>query len=305
LIENRAASDIVDVRRADGEVITVAFSARSEGEGDSETTEVTFRDVTRQIKIDTEIKEARHAAEQASRAKSTFLANMSHELRTPLNAIIGYSEMMMEEAQDLEEDVFSADLKHVHSAGTHLLSLINDVLDLSKIEAGGMELFAEEFSVEEIVTSIVATTKPLLAKNNNNLVLQIGDGKKVLHQDLTKLRQALLNLISNAAKFTEEGSVTLTSRLEAIDDELCLELIVADTGIGIPADKQDKIFQEFSQVDASTSRQYGGTGLGLAISQRFCRMMGGDIFLTSEPGSGSTFTIRVPLVLAAQPPSLP
>jgi PAS domain S-box-containing protein len=293
----------VDVRRYDGEIITLNFSARLVGDGETLRSETTFRDVTEQKRIDTEIREARHAAEAANRAKSTFLANMSHELRTPLNAIIGYSEMMMEEAEDLEEDVFSSDLKKVHGAGTHLLALINDVLDLSKIEAGRTELFAEHFSVEEIVNSVTATTEPLFAKNHNKFVLDIADGKIVLHQDLTKLRQSLLNLLSNAAKFTDHGTVTLATRVELEAKERWLELSVADSGIGIPENKQSKLFDEFSQVDASTTREYGGTGLGLAISRRFCRLMGGEIELRSKLGEGSTFTIRVPVVLAANPPA--
>jgi PAS domain S-box-containing protein len=301
LIEHgRVQNYEMDVDGADGNVITLNFSTRLTGESESLHSESTFRDVTQQKQIDREIREARHAAEQANRAKSTFLANMSHELRTPLNAIIGYSEMMLEEAEDLEEDVFSEDLHKVHSAGTHLLSLINDVLDLSKIEAGRTELFLEDFSVEELVNSVTSSVEPMMAKNGNDLALAISDRNSLLHQDLTKLRQSLLNLLSNAAKFTENGTVTLTAQIEVDNDEQWLTLSVTDTGIGIAADKHEKLFDEFSQADASTTRQYGGTGLGLAISRRFCELMGGNIFLRSAPGKGSTFKIRVPVRLATE-----
>ena len=287
----------IEVRGYADEVICLNFSTRLTGEDDQLKAESTFRDVTEQKRQEQEIRDARHAAEQANRAKSTFLANMSHELRTPLNAIIGYSEMMLEEAEELEEDVFSEDLNKVHSAGTHLLSLINDVLDLSKIEAGRTELFLEDFSLQELINSVTATVEPLINANDNQLRLEIAEGEIELHQDLTKLRQSLLNLLSNAAKFTDKGEVTLTATPYELEDRHWLKLSVRDTGIGIAADKHGQLFDEFSQADASTTRQYGGTGLGLAISRRFCQMMGGDIELTSSPGEGSTFTISIPLEL--------
>jgi PAS domain S-box-containing protein len=287
----------IEVKGYADKVICLNFSTRLTGEGEQLKSESTFRDVTEQKRQEQEIREARHAAEQANRAKSTFLANMSHELRTPLNAIIGYSEMMQEEAEELEEDVFSEDLSKVHSAGTHLLSLINDVLDLSKIEAGRTELFLEDFSLQELVNSVTATVEPLISANSNRLQLEVADGEVELHQDLTKLRQSLLNLLSNAAKFTDQGEVTLIASQYSVDGRDWLKLSVRDTGIGIAADKHEQLFDEFSQADASTTRQYGGTGLGLAISRRFCQMMGGDIDLESSPGHGSTFTISIPLEL--------
>jgi PAS domain S-box-containing protein len=287
----------IEVKGYADKVICLNFSTRLTGEGDKLKSESTFRDVTEQKRQEQEIREARHAAEQANRAKSTFLANMSHELRTPMNAIIGYSEMMLEEAEELEEDIFSEDLSKVHSAGTHLLSLINDVLDLSKIEAGRTELFLEDFSLQELVNSVTATVEPLIKTNGNRLQLDIADGEVELHQDLTKLRQSLLNLLSNAAKFTDQGEVTLIASQYPVDDRDWLKLSVRDTGIGIAADKHEQLFDEFSQADASTTRQYGGTGLGLAISRRFCQLMGGDIDLESSPGHGSTFTISIPLKL--------
>ena len=287
----------IDVRGANDRRITLNFSTRLRGEGEALHAESTFRDVTLQKQIEAEIREARHAAEQANRAKSTFLANMSHELRTPLNAIIGYSEMMLEEAEDLDEDIFSEDLQKVYSAGTHLLSLINDVLDLSKIEAGRTELFLEDFTLEELVNSVTATVEPMMVKNDNELKLEISAGDTLLHQDLTKLRQSLLNLLSNAAKFTHNGSVTLETSVHADSSEQWLTLAVTDTGIGIDPAKHESLFDEFSQADASTTRQYGGTGLGLAISRRFCQLLGGDITLRSAPGEGSSFTIRIPVSL--------
>ena len=288
----------LDVRKYDGTPITLSCTFRLVGEGDAAKVEMTFRDITRQKQIDADMSEARNAAEQANRAKSTFLANMSHELRTPLNAILGYSEMLMEEAEELEEDNFSEDLEKINSAGTHLLSLINDVLDLSKIEAGRTELFVEDFSIGELVSDTAATTKPLIEKNGNEFIVEVDDPKLNAHQDLTKVRQALLNLLSNAAKFTDKGTVTLTARAEPDGPTHWLVLSVRDTGIGVPEEKHERLFEEFSQADASTTRQYGGTGLGLAISRRFCRLMGGDITVISALGEGSTFTIRIPLQLS-------
>jgi PAS domain S-box-containing protein len=293
----------VDALKCDGAPFTIAMTARIVGEDDAQRIEMTFRDITRQKQVEEEIRAAQTAAEQANRAKSTFLANMSHELRTPLNAILGYSEMLMEEAENLEDDVFTEDLTKVHSAGAHLLSLINDVLDLSKVEAGRTELLTEDFSIEELVRDVVATTAPLIAKNSNELHVDVDTPKAKLHQDLTKLRQSLLNLISNAAKFTDNGEITLTIRTEQIEAHEWTVVSVADTGIGVAEDKLETLFDEFSQADASTTRQYGGTGLGLAITRRFCRMMGGDVTVSSVEGKGSIFTIRIPSVLTAQSPA--
>jgi PAS domain S-box-containing protein len=299
LLEARSLDDYeLDVRKYDGTPITLRCTFRLVGEGEAAKIEVTFRDITRQKQVDADIREARNAAEQANQAKSTFLANMSHELRTPLNAILGYSEMLIEEAEELEEDLFSDDLQKIHSAGTHLLALINDVLDLSKIEAGHTELFAENFTLEELIRDVSSTTAPLIEKNGNTLVVEVEDPQAAARQDLTKVRQALLNLLSNAGKFTDNGTVTLAARTETEESVSWMVLSVADTGIGVAEEKHQRLFEEFSQADASTTREYGGTGLGLAISRRFCRLMGGDITVASAVGEGSTFTIRIPLQLS-------
>jgi signal transduction histidine kinase/FixJ family two-component response regulator len=240
---------------------------------------------------------AKNAAEASSRAKSVFLANMSHELRTPLNAIIGYSEMLQEDAELAGQSGMIPDLKRIHGAGKHLLSLINDVLDLSKIEAGRMEIHPERFEVGTLVDDAHATTEPLARKNGNRLVVKCEDRRAAMYTDLIKFRQSLLNLLSNACKFTENGTITLEVRQTAIDGREWFEWAVSDTGIGIPSEQMHKLFRSFSQVDSSSTRKHGGTGLGLNISQRLCELMGGSISAESEPGVGSRFTIRLPVAL--------
>ena len=238
-----------------------------------------------------ELKILREQAQNASKAKSDFLANMSHELRTPLNAIIGYSEMLMEEAEDDGLDTYSDDLSKINSSGEHLLTLINDILDLSKIEAGKMELHIEVFELEKHLSQIEATAKPLVEKNGNIFVIEKPDNIKKLTNDQTKLRQILFNMLSNAAKFTKKGTVTLAIT-ESGDD---IKFAVIDTGIGMNEEQLGKVFEEFTQAESSTSKDYGGTGLGLPISKMMTEMMGGIMDVESEEGKGTTFSITIPI----------
>ncbi|MBD1830334.1 urea ABC transporter substrate-binding protein [Microcoleus vaginatus GB1-A2] len=264
-----------------------------------------------------ELEVAKNAAEAANRAKSTFLANMTHELRTPLNAIIGYSELLQEEALELGEEEFVMDLASINMAGKQLLNIISDILDISKIEAGKMTLFLETFEVLNLIEQVVTTVQPLLGKNGNTLIVNCDPNIGTIYADSGKLRQALLNLVSNAAKFTERGKITINVWKEEgevlqIDnsEELWADLSgcqkpsivfqVTDTGIGMTEDQVSRLFGAFTQADDSTTRRYGGTGLGLTISRKFCQMMGGDITLETEFDSGSTFTIRLPVVVKSQ-----
>ena len=237
---------------------------------------------------------AEDALKRASQHKSQFLANMSHELRTPLNAIIGITEMLQEDARDANREDEFEPLDRVVRAGRHLLALINDILDLSKIEAGRMDLHVESFAILPVVRDVVNTVETLALKNDNSVRLECPPDIGSMSADQTRLRQALLNLASNAAKFTEKGTITIRASRTAAETGDWIVFSVADTGIGLTAEQKGRLFQEFVQADASTTRKYGGTGLGLAISRRFCQMMGGDITVESEPGRGSTFTIRLP-----------
>ena len=238
----------------------------------------------------TELLRARRDAEAANSAKSQFLASMSHELRTPLNAIIGYSEMLQEDAADRGESASVPDLQKIHAAGKHLLALINDVLDLSKIEAGKMQLYLETFDVAPLVEQVASTVRPLVEKNANRLAVRCAADLGTIHSDVTRLRQVLLNLLSNACKFTDHGLITLD--VERAGPEVMFR--VRDTGIGMTPEQLGRLFEAFSQAEASTAAKYGGTGLGLAISRRFCQLMGGDVDVSSVVGTGSTFTVRLP-----------
>jgi signal transduction histidine kinase len=254
------------------------------------------------LQAQADLKRAKETAEEANRYKSDFLASMSHELRTPLNAIIGVTEMILEDARDLKRGDEIEPLERVLRAGRHLLALINDLLDLSKIEAGKMELYFDSFPIAPLVEDVVKTIQPLAQKNGNQLVVNCAGDTDMMHADQTRVRQALLNLVSNANKFTERGKVTISARRAIEDGGTWITLAVADTGIGMTPEQMSRLFQEFVQVDASIARRFGGTGLGLVISRRFCQMMGGDISVESEVGRGSTFTIRLPAEgLAVQP----
>jgi PAS domain S-box-containing protein len=254
--------------------------------------ESTVTDIDARKQAEAALAKAKLAAETTNLAKSQFLANMSHELRTPLNAIIGYSEMSIEEMSDLGVPSLIPDIQKIHGAGQHLLGLINNILDLSKVEAGKVELFVETFEIPALITEVAATLRPMMAKNHNTLVIDCPDDIGSMQADITKLRQSLFNLLSNASKFTENGKITLAVSRESVD---WMTFCVSDTGIGMTPEQQAKLFQSFTQADASTTRKYGGTGLGLVITQQFCQLMGGDIQVTSVSGTGTTFTIRLPV----------
>ncbi|HPH96352.1 MAG TPA: CHASE4 domain-containing protein [Anaerolineaceae bacterium] len=249
-------------------------------------------------KVEEQYLQAKERAEAANEAKSAFLANMSHELRTPLNAIIGYSEMLQEDAADRKDTAAVEDLAKIQSAGKHLLALINDVLDLSKIEAGKMQLYVEIFDLHQLLKETITLASPLITKNGNTFKLMADQAPHQVRLDQTRLRQCLFNLLSNAAKFTHNGQITLEVRSEIEAGETWVNFLVSDTGIGMDPAQIEKLFQPFTQADASTTRRFGGTGLGLTITRHFAQMMGGNITVQSMLGAGSTFIMRLPVALA-------
>jgi len=263
-----------------------------------------MEDVTERRRAEEAVARAKEASEIANQTKSLFLANMSHELRTPLNAIVGYSEMLQEEAALQELDSFGADLEKINASGRHLLALINDILDLSKIEAGKMELYLENFDLNALIDDVASTIQPMVEKKSNRLKIERAADLGGMHADQVKVRQALFNLVSNAAKFTHEGSITLNAKRQLMDGSEWIVFRVADTGIGLTPEKLVRLFQDFTQADASTTRKFGGTGLGLALTRRFCQMMGGDVTVHSVPGEGSTFTIKLPATVHEVKPEL-
>jgi PAS domain S-box-containing protein len=295
----------VEGRRKDGTAFPMEIGVSETKLSDRQIFILVLRDITERKRME-EMTKARDQALEANRAKSAFLANMSHELRTPLNAIIGYSEMLLEEMQEdqgpaQKVERYLSDLKRIQGAGKHLLGLINDVLDLSKIESGKMEAFLETCEVEPVLKEVVSIVRPLVEKNSNVLDLKMQGDLGNISVDITKLKQILFNLLSNACKFTTKGTIVLEVVRDVQPTGDWMRFHVRDSGIGISKEQMSRLFQDFVQADNSTTRKYGGTGLGLAISRRFCQMMGGDISIESKVKKGSTFTVHLPVQSPANP----
>jgi signal transduction histidine kinase/DNA-binding response OmpR family regulator len=257
-----------------------------------------MEDVTERRRAEAEVAKAKEAAETANRTKSLFVANMSHELRTPLNAILGFSDMLQEEALERDLPEFHADLRKISTAGQHLLGLINDILDLSKIEAGKMELLLEAFDISSLIAEVASTIEMQVVKNGNTLEIICPPEIGIMRADLGKVRQALFNLVSNATKFTHGGKIRIEAKRTIMDGDDWITFCVSDTGIGLSAEQIVRLFQSFTQADASTTRKFGGTGLGLALTRRFCQMMSGDVTVESVLGKGSVFTIKLPATVS-------
>jgi signal transduction histidine kinase len=264
---------------------------------------LTMEDVTERRRAEEEVAVAKETAETANKTKSLFLANMSHELRTPLNAILGYSEMLQEEAVERKlAGEFGADLEKINDAVKHLLTLINDILDFSKIEAGKMDLYLEDFDLIQMMDEVASTIRPMVEKSANTLHLQRPPDLGTIHADQVKMRQALLNLLSNAVKFTHQGHIRFEANRESLNGCEWIVFRVADTGIGLSPEQIVKLFRNYTQANASTTRNFGGTGLGLVLTRRYCQMMGGDVTVRSVLGQGSVFTIKLPAIVREAKP---
>jgi PAS domain S-box-containing protein len=306
-----AGSEVIG-RRKDGATFPMDLTSGKVPLGDQAMYIGIARDITRHKQAEAELQRAKEAAEAASRAKSTFLAGMGHELRTPLNAIIGYSEILEEEAESTGQGDLIPDLRKINSAGKHLLGLLSEILDIALLESGRMELLLETFAVADVVRDVVEKVQPLAQKNANRLEVHCAPHLGLIHSDQARVRQVLSNVLNNACKFTQQGTITLSAMIETEDGRRktkdigiadssfvlrpssFVRLEVSDTGIGMTPEQLAKIFEPFTQVDDSATRRYGGAGLGLAISRQFCTLLGGTISATSAVGEGSTFTIRLP-----------
>lgn len=274
--------------------VSMTFVTSYSKSGQLNGTYVFARDVTQRKQVEEELRKAKDTALEASRSKSEFLAMMSHELRTPLNAIIGYSDLLADQMQEEKRTDNASDLYRIKEAGQHLLTLINDILDVSKLEAGKTEIFTEIFAIDDIVLNVRGMAQPLMNMNNNKLVYEADENLGLMNSDFVKIRQNLLNLLSNAAKFTESGTITLSIRIEKDKGEDWIVFSVKDTGCGITPEQLQKLFRPFTQADSSTTRKFGGTGLGLTLVKRYSEMLGGDIFVDSTSGQGTTFTMKIP-----------